>query len=153
MLFAQANSQESANGDEICILLSRCDCIFDEMLKNVYIKLSHHFEPLPELKRHAYCKWYNYVPDATNDRNVFLWQVQSTISKGRLSILEMQVHIRTFLINTLEWKNPIISVRCNQAKSTTRKKNMIIDYPRGDNKIIEKTLLCRETMLERSMDG
>ena len=30
---------------------------------------------------------------------------------------------------------------------------MIIDDPRGDNKIIEKTLLCRETMLERSMDG
>ena len=51
--------------------ISKCDQIFDELLKNGNIRLSHAI-PLPEeLKRHAYCKWHNSTSHATNDFNVF----------------------------------------------------------------------------------
>jgi hypothetical protein len=50
--------------------VSKCDCIFDEMLKNGYIKLSHPLS-LDELKHHAYCKWHNSASHATKNCNVF----------------------------------------------------------------------------------
>ena len=47
--------------------VSKCDCIFDELLRSGNIKLSHAIPPLEELKRHAYCKWHNTFSHATND--------------------------------------------------------------------------------------
>ena len=35
---------------------SKCDHIFDELLRSGNINLSHVIPPLEELKRHAYCK-------------------------------------------------------------------------------------------------
>ena len=36
--------------------ISKCDRIFDELLRRENIKLSHAIPPLEELKRRAYCK-------------------------------------------------------------------------------------------------
>ena len=36
--------------------VSKCDRIFDELLKLRHIKLFHAIPPLDELKQHAYCK-------------------------------------------------------------------------------------------------
>jgi hypothetical protein len=39
--------------------LAKCDRIFDELLRNEYIKLSHALPSSEELKRRAWCKWHN----------------------------------------------------------------------------------------------
>jgi hypothetical protein len=51
--------------------VSKCDRIFDELLKSGNIKLTHTIPPLDELKRRAYCKFHNSFSHATNDCNVF----------------------------------------------------------------------------------
>ena len=63
----QKNRQEQ---NHFIFDVSECDRIFDELLKNRNIKLSHAILPLEKLKRRAYCKWHNYCPHATNDCNV-----------------------------------------------------------------------------------
>ena len=69
--------------------VSKYDRIFDETLKNTYIKLSHPLPPLDELKHRVYCKWHNYASHGTNDCNVFWRQFQSAINEGRLSLSEV----------------------------------------------------------------
>jgi hypothetical protein len=66
--------------------VAKCDRIFDYLLQEKQSKLpSGHVIPSSEqLKKHAYCKWYNYYPHSTNDCNVFHRQVQSAINEGRL---------------------------------------------------------------------
>ena len=61
--------------------VSKCDRIFDELLRSGNIKLSHVIPPLEELKRHAYCKWHNLFSHATNDCNVFRRHVQSAVNE------------------------------------------------------------------------
>jgi hypothetical protein len=51
--------------------VSKCDRIFDELLKSRNIKLTHTIPPRDELKRCAYCKYHNSFSHATNDCNVF----------------------------------------------------------------------------------
>ena len=51
--------------------VSKCDWIFDELLKNGNIRLSHAIPSPEEHKRHAYCKWHNSTSHASNDCNVF----------------------------------------------------------------------------------
>jgi hypothetical protein len=51
--------------------VAKCDKIFDELLKNGNIKLTHTIPPLDELKRRAYCKWNNSFSHSINDCNVF----------------------------------------------------------------------------------
>jgi hypothetical protein len=65
--------------------VAKCDKIFDELLKNGNIKLTHTIPPPDELKRHAYCKWHNSFSHATNDCNVFRRQIQLAINEGRLA--------------------------------------------------------------------
>ena len=96
--------------------ISKCDRIFDELLKNGNIRLSHAI-PLPEeLKRHAYCKWNNSTSHATNDCNVFRRQVQSAINEGRLVLSEMQIDKAPFPVHMLESKNPKVLIRQNKPK-------------------------------------
>ena len=66
--------------------ISKCDCIFNELNKLGYIKLSHAIPPLEELKRHAYCKRHNSFSHATNDCNMFRKKTQSTVNEGRLVV-------------------------------------------------------------------
>jgi len=46
--------------DRFTFDVSKCDHIFDELLRNGNIKLSHAIPLLDELKRRAYCKWHNF---------------------------------------------------------------------------------------------
>ena len=62
--------------------VSKCDRIFDELLRLGHIKITHVIPPLEELKRRAYCKFHNSHSHATNDCNVFRRQVQSTMNEG-----------------------------------------------------------------------
>jgi hypothetical protein len=69
--------------------VSKCDRIFDELLKSGNIKLTHTIPPLKELKRCAYCKFHNSFSHAINDCNVFHRQVQSATNEGHLIFHEM----------------------------------------------------------------
>ena len=51
--------------------VSKCDRIFDELLRLGHLKITHVIRPLEELKRRAYCKFHNFSSHATNDCNVF----------------------------------------------------------------------------------
>jgi hypothetical protein len=64
----QKNQQEEI---KFTFNVAKCDKIFDELLKNGNIKLTHTIPPIDELKRRAYCKWHNSFSHATNDCNVF----------------------------------------------------------------------------------
>jgi hypothetical protein len=50
---------------------SKCDRIFDELLKFGYIRINYTMSSVDELKRRAYCKYHNSYSQATNDCNVF----------------------------------------------------------------------------------
>jgi hypothetical protein len=52
-------------------IVSKCDKIFDKLPSIKKIKLSHTIPPIEELRKRAYCKWYNSHSHATNDCNVF----------------------------------------------------------------------------------
>ena len=62
--------------------VSKCNRIFDELLRLGHIKITHVIPPLEELKRRAYCKFHNSHSHATNDCNVFRRQVQSAMNEG-----------------------------------------------------------------------
>ena len=72
--------------EQVCFTfdVSKCDRIFDELLRNGNIKLSHAIPPLGELKRHVYCKWHNTFSHTTNDCNIFRPKIQSAVNEGRL---------------------------------------------------------------------
>jgi hypothetical protein len=55
----QKNQQEKI---KFTFNVAKCDRIFDDLLKNGNIKLTHNIDPMEELKRHAYCKWHNFFP-------------------------------------------------------------------------------------------
>ena len=61
--------------------VSKCERIFNELYKNGYIKMSHVIPPLEELKRGAYCKFYNTFSHATNDCNVLRRQINRLLMK------------------------------------------------------------------------
>src|SRR6185312_518295 len=113
--------------------VSKCDRIFDELNKLGHIKLSHAIPPLEELKRRAYCKWYNLFSHATNDCNVFRRQIQSAVNEGRLVVPQMQIDNNHFPVHAVEIQNPKILIRPNQAKST-KGKNVVIDEQRFEQK-------------------
>jgi hypothetical protein len=55
--------------------VSKCDKIFDELVKSGSIKVTHNIPPPDELKRRVYCKWHNSFSYAINDCNVFRQQI------------------------------------------------------------------------------
>jgi hypothetical protein len=59
------------------------------LLKFCYIRINYTLSSADELKRRAYCKYHNSFSHATNDCNVFRWQVQSALNEGRLSLSDM----------------------------------------------------------------
>jgi hypothetical protein len=77
----QKNRQEEV---KFTFNVAKCDKIFDELLKNGNIKLTHIIPRMDELKRHAYCKWHNSFSHVTNDCNVFHRQIQSAINEGQI---------------------------------------------------------------------
>jgi len=51
--------------------VSKCDRIFDELLRIGHLKITHAIPPLEELKWRAYCKFHKSSSHATNDCNLF----------------------------------------------------------------------------------
>lgn len=133
--------------------VSKCDRIFDALLRDNMIKCSHVIPPLDELKRRAYCKWHNSFSHATNDCNVFRRQVQSAINEGRLSFSEMQVDKQPFpmgSINTIDLEGKKVLLRPEQAKSVEGK-DVIIGESRVMNKI--RNISEREVTVQKSPNG
>jgi hypothetical protein len=83
----QKNQQEEVT---FTFNVTKCDKVFDELVKSGNIKVTHKLPPLDELKRCAYCKWHNSFSH-TNDCNIFCRQTQSAINEGLLSFQDMQV--------------------------------------------------------------
>jgi hypothetical protein len=112
--------------------VAKCDKIFDELLKNGNIKLSHTIPPIEGLKKRAYCKWLRFFLHNTNDCNVFHRQIQSAINEGRLRFQELKIDIPLVPVSTLEPTNNKVLVRlCVTDKG--KSKNIIIGNPRTPN--------------------
>ena len=109
--------------------VSKCDRIFDELLRDGNIKLSHAIPPLEELKRRAYCKWHNSFSHATNDCNIFRRQIQSAINEGRLALHEMQVDKASFPLHAIDLNNVKVLIRPEQTEGA-KGKNVIIGEER-----------------------
>ena len=69
MLFRSRKNRE----DEMTFSfdVGKCDRIFDAMLKDKYIRISHTIPPFEEIKRRAYYKYHNSYSHVINDCNVF----------------------------------------------------------------------------------
>ena len=123
----QKNRQEQAR---FTFDVSKCDRIFDELLRCGNIKLSHAILPLEELKWRAYCKWHNCYSHATNDCNVFCRQVQSAINEGRLEMHEMQVDKASSPVHTIDLDNAKILIRPEQAERAKGKMSSLVSQGR-----------------------
>jgi beta-xylosidase len=64
--------------------ITKCDKIFDELLKHGNIKLLYIITSVDELKGRVYCKWHGSFLHNTNNCDVFRRQIQSAINEGRL---------------------------------------------------------------------
>jgi hypothetical protein len=129
--------------------VSKCDRIFNELLKLGNIKISHTMPPLDEIKRPTYCKFHNFYSHSTNDYNVFRRQIQSAINEGRLMLHDMQVDKQPFPINTMELQQPKIFVRPHQAEAI-KGKNVMVGEAKTDLRGKE---LTREVAYETTPDG
>ena len=131
--------------------VAKCDRIFDAMLKDKCIRISHTIPPFEELKRRAYCKYHNSFSHATNDCNVFRRQIQSAINDGRLSFADMQIDKQPFPMNTMDLEGKKILIRPNMAESAN-KNNVVIGEPRNSGKESNK-VLGRNIVLGKQPDG
>jgi hypothetical protein len=112
--------------------VTKCDRIFDYLLQEKQIKLScnHVIPSLEQLKKYAYCKWYNSYSHTTNDCNIFRRQVQSAINEGQLKFIEspqMKPDKDIFLtnMNTVKLDGKKVLVWPSQSKSTKAKQIVI----------------------------
>jgi hypothetical protein len=129
--------------------VSKCDRIFDELLKLGNINIYHTMPPLDEIKRRAYCKYHHSYSHATNDCNVFRHKIQSAINKGPLVLHEKQVEKHPFPINTMELQQPKVLVRPHQVEAT-KGKNVVVGEAKPDLRGKE---LIREVTCEKTPDG
>jgi hypothetical protein len=130
--------------------VSKCDCIFDELLRLGHLKITHVIPPLEELKRRAYCKFHNSPSHATNDCNVFRRHVQSAINEGRLTSLEMKIDKALFPVHTIDLNNAKVLIRPDQAEGV-KGKNVII----GDERplTVDNKILATKVVQEKAPDG
>jgi hypothetical protein len=129
--------------------VSKCDRIFDELLKLGNIKISHTMPPLDDIKRRAYCKYHHSYSHTTNDCNVFRRKIQSTINEGCLVLHEEQVENHTFPINTMELQQPKVLIRPHQVEAT-KGKNVVVGEAKPDLRGKE---LKREVAYEKTPGG
>jgi hypothetical protein len=148
----QKNQQEEI---KFTFNVAKCDKIFDELLKNGNIKLTHNIPTIDELKRRAYCKWHNSFSHAINDCNVFRRQVQSDINEGWLSFQEMQVDTQPFPVNTIDVACEKVLVRPEMADKG-KSKDIIIGDLRTSNisqKEVARKALDNKTNKSRGAGG
>ena len=130
--------------------VSKCDRIFDELLRLGHLKITHVIPSLEELKRRAYYKFHNSSSHATNDCNVFRRQVQSAINERRLAFPEMKIKKAPFPVHTIDLNNAKVLIRPYQAEGA-KGKNVII----GDDRplTIDNKILAREVIQDNTPDG
>ena len=130
--------------------VSKCNRIFEELLRLGHLNFTHVIPPIKELKRHAFCKFHNSSSHATNDCNVFRRQVQSAINEGRLTFPEMKIDNAPFPVHTIDRNNAKVLIRPDQAEGA-KGKNVII----GDDRplTVDNKILAREVIQEKTPDG
>jgi hypothetical protein len=113
--------------------ITKCDKIFDELLKHGNIKLSHIIPSVEQLKGRVYCKWHDSFLHNTNDCAVFRRQIQSAINEGRLRFQkEVKIDRPPVPVTTLEPTSKKTIIRpCAADKS--KNKNIVIGDPRTPN--------------------
>jgi hypothetical protein len=131
--------------------ITKCDKIFDELLKHGNIKLSHIIPPVEELKGRIYCKWHGSFLHNTNDCAVFRRQIQSAINEGRLRFQkEVRIDRPPVPATTLEPTSKKVIVRpCAADKS--KDKNIVIGDPRTPN--MSRRMVTRKTPDKRKTGG
>jgi hypothetical protein len=131
--------------------ITKCDKIFDELLKHGNIKLSHIIPSVEELKGRVYCKWHGSFLHNTNDCAVFRRQIQSAINEGRLRFQkEVRIDRPPAPATTLESTSKKVIVRpCAADKS--KDKNIIIGDPRTPN--MSRRMVTRKTSDKRKTEG
>jgi hypothetical protein len=98
--------------------------------KQIKLSSNHIIPSQEQLKKHAYCKWYNSYSHATNDYNGFRRQVQSAINEGQLKFAEnpqMKLNKDLFPANMyiVELEGKKIMVQPSQIESTKGKEIVI----------------------------
>jgi hypothetical protein len=108
--------------------ITKCDKIFDELLKHGNIKLSHVIPPVEQLKGRVYCKWHGSFLYNTNDCVVFRRQIQSAINEGRLRFQkEVRIDRPPVLATTLEPTSKKAIVRpCAADKTKIKISSLVI---------------------------
>jgi hypothetical protein len=129
--------------------VSKCDRIFDELLRLGHLKITHVIPLLEELKRRAYCKLHNSSSHATNDCNVFRQLVQSAINEGRLTFPEMKIDKAPFPVHTIDLNNAKVLIRPDQVEGA-KGKNVVIGDERPLN--ANNMILAREVVQEKAPD-
>jgi hypothetical protein len=131
--------------------ITKCDKIFDELLKHGNIKLSHIIPPVEELKGRIYCKWHGSFLHNTNDCVVFRRQIQSAINEGRLRFQkEVRIDRPPVPATTLEpTSKKVIVWPCAADKS--KDKNIVIGDPRTPN--MSRIMVTRKTPDKRKTGG
>jgi hypothetical protein len=130
--------------------IAKCDRIFDALLQDKMIIISHTLPPFEELKRRAYCKYHNSFSHATNDCNVFRRHIQSAINEGRLSFSEMQVDKQPFPMNTMEFEGKKVLIRPKVAE-LANKENVVIGESRKEKDGSKSS--GRQVVLEKQPGG
>src|SRR5664279_1827836 len=97
--------------------IGKCDIIFDALLKDKVIKISHVIPSSDELRRRAYCKYHHSFSHATNDCNVFRRQIQSALNDGRLSFAGMAINQQPFPMNALDLEGKKVLIQPEAAES------------------------------------
>ena len=130
--------------------VGKCDKIFDALLKDRMIKISHVIPSPEELKRRAYCKYHHSYSHATNDCNVFRRQIQSALNDGRLSFAGMAIDQQPFPMNALDLEGKKVLIR-PEAAGSANKANVVVGEPRN-NKAGNK-VTGREVTISRQPGG
>ena len=78
------------NKEEFSFDISKANQIFDYLLKDQQIKLSHGHRilSLEQLKNKRYCKWHNSFSHATINCVVFRNAIQKVIKEGRFKLVK-----------------------------------------------------------------
>jgi hypothetical protein len=131
--------------------ITKCDKIFDELLKHGNIKLSHVIPPVVQLKGRVYCKWHGSFLHNTNDCVVFSRQIQSAINEGRLRFQkEVKTDRPPVPVTTLEPTSKKAIIRpCAADKS--KDKNIVIGDPRTPN--MSRRMVTRKAPDKRKTGG
>src|SRR5664279_550428 len=111
--------------------VGKCDKIFDTLLKDKVIRISHVIPSPEELRRRAYCKYHHSFSHATNGCNVFRRQIQSALNDGRLNFAAMAIDQQPFPMNALDLEGKKVLIRPEVAERAN-KASIVVGEPRDN---------------------